>query len=84
MIELPSFDHIQDPNARALLELMKSMLENQQAINEQLLEANRQLSADLKELKRLFLNRKSEKLPTGKKRSKKKPKQDPAQTQKKR
>ena len=54
MIELPSFDHIKDPDAKALLELMKAMLQNQQSINEQLLTTNQQLLTKIDELTRLL------------------------------
>ena len=64
MIELPSFDHIKDPDAKALLELMKAMLQNQQSINEQLLTTNQQLLTKIDELTRLLQGLKSERIPS--------------------
>ena len=37
MNELPSFDHIKDPEARALLDMMKLMIQNQQSTIEKLM-----------------------------------------------
>ena len=57
MIELPSFDHIKDPEARAVIELLKVMLLNQQSLLEQQM-------AKIDELTRLLQGPKSERIPS--------------------
>ena len=57
MSELPSFEHIKDPDARALLSVMKMMIENQQSTIEQ-------LSSKIDELTRLLRGSKPERMPT--------------------
>lgn len=70
MIELPSFDHIQEPEARALLALQQKIIENLQYTNAQLREALdeqklriEKLEAENQKLRRALFGKKSERMP---------------------
>ena len=78
MTKLPSFEHIQDPVACKLLELIGTMFESQQKMLEELQKAlkesqkaftksqeqNQKLQDELAELKRLLFGKKSERMPS--------------------
>ena len=62
MNELPDIDHIEDPQARVLLQLFKVMLEDQRALNARLTSALEAQQARLDELTRLLYGPKSERV----------------------
>lgn len=78
MNELPSFDHIKDPEARSALDMMKLMIQSQQSTIEQLV-------SKIDELTRLLRGSKPERMPTieSERKTKKEPASEEEQQKKK-